>query len=109
MLYWKLSDRIVRIFNEDFDKKQSYIELIVDKELLDRIFNIINQIVQEGVPLKKIETLKNLFKILNKLCYYSPKSCFLCFKNKLISYLEKIFIISENLTKGYFFLIILSY
>ena len=90
----------MRMFEEDFDKKQNYIEIIIDKDLLERIFKIIDLIISDGIPLKKIETLKNFFKILNKLCYYSPKSCFTCFKSKLIVYMDKIFTFSENLTKG---------
>ena len=100
LLYWKLIDRVTRIFEEDFDKKQSYIELIVDQELLEQILGAIDRACQEGVPSKKIETLKNCFKILNKVCYYSPKSCLACFKNKLVTHLDKIFSISESLSKG---------
>lgn len=74
----------------------------MDKELLEKVFSVIEKACQEGVPAKKLETLKNFFKVLNKVCYYSPKICLSCFKNKLIAFLDKIFAISESLSKGLF-------
>lgn len=99
-LYCKLSDRIMKLFEEDFDKKQSYIELIIPTQILEYIFTMLEHIINEGIPDKRLETIKNLLKILNKLCFYSPKSCFMCFKNKIENVLEKIFSLAEKMTKG---------
>lgn len=97
----------MKMFEENFEKKQNYIETIINQSNLQHMFSIIDHIIAENLPDKRIETMKNLFKILNKLCYYSPKCCFECFNYKIMKHLDKIFSFAESLTKGNFFKTIL--
>lgn len=90
----------MKVFEESFEKKQTYLEMIMNEPNLQHMFSMIERIIAENLPDKRIETMKNLFRILNKLCYYSPKSCFECFNYKIMKNLDKIFAFAENLTKG---------
>jgi len=43
--------------------------------ILEGMSNVLNSIIFEGLQTEKIAAIENMFKILNKGCYYSAKIC----------------------------------
>ena len=91
----RLSDRIVRVCGEDFEKKREYLEVVAENNMVGTLCLTLDELV-ENFDLTKVEQIETILKTLNKFCYFSLKLCVDIFNSGLINVIDKLMNILES-------------
>ena len=95
MLFSKLVDKIVRICNDDFEKKRKYLEAAAGDKLIRSLCLILTQSLENFGHVRSVQS-ENILKTLNRLCYHSTKLCMDAFGIGLTNIIEQIFKILDG-------------
>lgn len=94
-MFSRLTDKIVRICGDDFEKKKKHLEAIAGDKLIASLGTILSDNIDNFDNSKLLQT-ENILRSLNRLCYYSTKLCLDAFNIGLINIIDKIFKLLEN-------------
>ena len=94
-MFSRLTDKIVRICVDDFEKKKKLLEAVAGDKLITSLGAILNDNI-ENFDNSKLQQTENILRTLNRLCYYSTKLCLDAFNIGLINIVDKIFNLLEN-------------
>ena len=101
-MFSRLSDKIVKLGGDDFDKKKKYLEVIGKDDFTTNLCEILRQNIQNFTP-SKLTLIENILRGFNRFCYYSSALYLEAFNAGIIQILESIFsIIENNPSKGDF-------
>lgn len=94
-IFSRLTDKIVRICGDDFEKKKRYLELVAGDKLTGNLCLILNENI-ENFDYAKLPQSENILRTLNRICYYSTKLCLDAFNIGMINIIDRIFNLIEN-------------
>ena len=97
-MFSRLTDRIVRLSGDDFDKKKKYLEAVAGDKLTGNLCLILSENI-ESFNSNKLAQTENIIRTLNRLCYYSTKLCLEAFNIGIISSIDRIFILLDSFSR----------
>ena len=101
-MFSRLSDKIIKLCNDDFNKKQKYLEILCKDKLTTELCEVLKRNVQNFTS-TKLTLIESIIRGLNRLCYHSSALYFEAVNADIIHILENIIsIIENNPSKGNF-------
>lgn len=97
-MFSRLTDRVVRLCQDDFEKKKKYLEAVAGDKLMENLCFILSDNI-ENFNSNKLAQTENIIRTLNRICYYSSKLCVEAFNMGLISTIDRIFILLDSFTR----------
>ena len=89
-MFSRLTEKVVRLCADDFEKKNKYLEAIAGDKLTGNLCLILNEAI-ENFESSKLPQTENIIRTLNRLCYYSTKLCFDAFNIGMINIIDRVF------------------
>lgn len=97
-MFSRLTDKVVRICMDDFEKKKKLLESIAGDKLTGNLCLILNENI-ESFDSSKLAQTENILRTLNRLCYYSTKLCLDAFNIGMINIIDRIFNLLESYSR----------
>lgn len=97
-MFSRLTDRIVRICADDFEKKKKYLEAVAGDKLTENLCLALSENI-ETFNSNKLAQTENIIRTLNRVCYYSSKLCLEAFNIGLINTIDRIFILLDSFSR----------
>ena len=97
-MFSRLTDRVVRICADDFEKKRKFLEAVAGDKLTANLCLILGDNIENFNSTKLAQT-ENIIRTLNRLCYYSTKLCLDAFNMGLINSIDRIFILLDSFSR----------
>ena len=94
-VFSRLTERIVRLCGDDYDKKKKYLEEVAGDKLTGNLCLILNENIENFAPVNMSQS-ENILRTLNRLCYYSTKLCLDAFNIGMINIIDRIFNVLDN-------------